>query len=110
MGFFRHPSMQVLACSRSKAFFVYSFNFLPRLFFVQAYDVTYSLIRNVLGAQVMPKGKNIEQLAVKFAGASVERSRALLHQYQVTRYAAAVCGARGGGVATIHTHLGRFLN
>eukprot|EP00904_Undaria_pinnatifida_P014034 jgi/Undpi1/9761/HiC_scaffold_27.g12217.m1 len=47
-----------------------------------AYIAVYTRLRNVLGDQVAPKGRDIEQLAVKFAGGSVERSRELLQKYQ----------------------------
>lgn len=49
----------------------------------QTYDDVYVRVRNVMGPRVAPKGASIAQIAVKFGGASAERSNALLHKYQV---------------------------
>eukprot|EP00752_Nemacystus_decipiens_P009854 g8791.t1 len=48
----------------------------------KTYDDNYRRIKNVLGTRVAPMGGNIANLAVKFSGASVERSLALLRTYQ----------------------------
>lgn len=49
----------------------------------KTYDDNYRRLKNILGARVAPMGGNIANLAVKFSGASVERSLALLRKYQV---------------------------
>ncbi|CAN0072365.1 unnamed protein product, partial [Ectocarpus sp. 13 AM-2016] len=48
----------------------------------KAYDDTYQHLRNVLGARVAPMGVSMANIAVKFTGASVERSMALLQRFQ----------------------------
>eukprot|EP00904_Undaria_pinnatifida_P014033 jgi/Undpi1/9760/HiC_scaffold_27.g12216.m1 len=78
-SFFR-PRLSVGIVMQSCFFGVFRLLFPPRLL-VQAYIAVYTRLRNVLGDQVAPKGRDIEQLAVKFAGGSVERSRELLQKY-----------------------------
>ncbi|CAM9228449.1 unnamed protein product, partial [Scytosiphon promiscuus] len=46
----------------------------------KSYDDVYVRLRNVMGARVAPKGASIAQIAVKFGGASAERSNGLLRK------------------------------
>lgn len=57
------------------------------VFNLQVYKNARERLRNVLGSLVLPKGKTIEQLAIKYAGGSVERSKILLQQYQASPHA-----------------------
>ncbi|CAN0383392.1 unnamed protein product, partial [Ectocarpus fasciculatus] len=77
----------------------------------KAYDDTYQRLRNVMGAQVAPKGGNIANIAVKFTGASVERSMVLLRKFQDACHAAVTLEHRerlAGRYSTAEYHAAAF--
>ncbi|CAM9526485.1 unnamed protein product [Ectocarpus sp. 6 AP-2014] len=77
----------------------------------KAYDDTYQYLRNVLGARVAPMGVSMANIAVKFTGASVERSMALLQRFQDACHAAVTVEHRerlAGRYSTAEYHAAAF--